>query len=720
MELGSLKSRVHTPSGIIPTQIAQTPQEKIRSQLDLMLNRWNYSSQELEALKQCFLKMWSTEAAQNNPDAFAQKQLSLLEDMDKYSDLCVACFDLTIINSSGSDENVFPLFLELQEKLIAIIGNNPKVRTLFEQSKEQPINRNSLTVLDSYPVLQDRLRTEFGWQGRIYNKNSPLPKELACQYKNQPYISITGVPFINLNDEVCFLPQKSGDPTKQKIVCRHYAAQYIKETLEDKTGKGKVNLAPYSTEQSIAQHIPLEIESTFNTLKKNAKRFELINNDKLGQYLCSSFLDMQRPEKQETIKALLIGCPTHAMVVRLRIKGTNGKLIYVLTFYDSTKTNMVVRSETKELSTLKNYSLKQLVNGSNSKEPGWYEDYYDGIEPVSLVMECNLASLTGNVTKKTKVLENFPQDILTSTHLFYLLSENFALNLAGLQKQLQAIGKNSPEKLFHLLAAKSPDGTSGLYMALQDGHEDAIKEYGKLLQLLHKPELSRLVDLLAAKTADGTPGLHMALQQGHADTVRAYASLLQGPVVAQIGPSKLTDLLFAKNSLGTPGLYMALQKGHTDTVNAYGELLQLFPQIALNKLTDLLFAKMADGTPGLYVAMQNGHVEAIRAYRNPLQLLHKRKSVSLVHLLAAKTAEGTSGLFIALQQGHADIIDAYRELLELLHEKEFRQLLDVLDATNEDGKQWGELNSRNSEIIEVHKKLRQLISMWRAKFATIK
>ena len=710
MELGNLSNRLPIQTLITPTQTTQTPQEKVEVKLDSMLNRWNYSPQELNAIKQCFLTMRITEEAKNNPDVLAQKQLRLLEDMDKYPDLRVACFDLTPVNSSGCDENVFPLFLELQDKLREMIANNPTVSALFER----PQHHNKNIDVDSYNALQSQRRTEFGWQGRTYNKNSPSPKELAPHYKSQPYISITRVPLTNLNDQVCFLPQKSDDPTTKKIVCRHFATQFIKDTLQDKSGSGKVNLTLYSTEKSIAQHIPIEIETTYNTLRKNAKRYELINNDKFGQHLCTYFLDMQRPEKQETIKALLICSPTHVMAARLLIKGTKGNLIYVVTFYDSTKTNVVVRSEAKELSTFKNYSLKQFINGSSSKEPAWYEAFYDGIEPISLLMECNLASLTENVIKKKKVLQNFAPSILTSTHLFFLLSENFAQDLAGLQSQLQKIGKNSPEKLLHLLFAKNPDGTSGLYMALQDGHADAINAYGKLLQLLHKPELGRLLDLVAAKTANGTPGLHMALQQGHADAVRAYANLLQ--VLVQAEPGRLVGLLAAKNAAGTPALYMALQKGHADTVQAYGELLQLFPQIAPNKLIDLLFAKMADGTPGLYVALQNGHTDTVKAFGKLLQLLDDKQRGRLVDLIATKAADGVTGLYAAMQQRHGDIIEAFGELVHMLHEKERTQLCDLLEATDINSGSWlnKELENEDIEIIKLYK---ELVSAWRFEFA---
>ena len=176
MELGNLSNRLPIQTLITPTQTTQTPQEKVEVKLDSMLNRWNYSPQELDAIKQCFLIMRLTEEAKNNPDVLAQKQLSLLKDMDKYPDLRVACFDLMPLNSSGCDEKVFPLFLELQDKVREIMTNDPTLNALVEPSQVQPQNKNNKLSPDSYRALQNSLRTECNWQGRTYTAPALLQR----------------------------------------------------------------------------------------------------------------------------------------------------------------------------------------------------------------------------------------------------------------------------------------------------------------------------------------------------------------------------------------------------------------------------------------------------------------------------------------------------------------------------------------------------------------
>ncbi|MCD6026395.1 MAG: ShET2/EspL2 family type secretion system effector toxin [Solimicrobium sp.] len=760
MELGSFNNHIQVQTGFVPTQTIKTLQEKVEVELNSMGMRWHYSTGEREVIKQCFLKMWLIDNAKESTDALARKQLSLLKDMDNYPELRKACFELMLVNSSGCIENLFPLFLELQEKSRRNITDPSTVSLFPQQLLGQPHHIN----LDSYRALQTRLKTEFGWHGRTYNKNAPLPAELALKYKGQPYISVTGISLLGLNDEVCFLPQKTDDPTTKKIVCRHFAIQLIKDVLEDRSGNGKINLALYSNRNSIAQHIPIEIEATCTTLIDNAKRYDLIDNEKLGQHLCACFGDMRSPEKQETLRVLLLESTFHSMVLRLRIKGTKENAIYVVTFYDPNKTTMAVRCETKELFTLKNYSLKQFINGPGSKEPGFYEEYYDEVAPISLLMECNESSLTESIIKKKKVLENFTPSKLTSTYIFFLLSGNFAHDLAGLRNSLQKIVKSSPKELFNLLGAKIADGTPGLYLALQNGHADvieaygelcqlfpknargnlvallaakkadgtpglfmalqngradAVKAYGKLFQLLPKTELSNLVDLLTAKNAEGTPGLFIALQNGHADTIKEYGKLLQ--VVLHNEHVKLINILAAKKANGIPGLYMALQYGHAHAVKAYGEILrQLFPKTEYVKLVDVLASKKANGIPGLFMALHNGHAEAVKAYGEMCQLFPDIGDTKLFVLLAAKDEGGVPGLLMALHNGHVDISKTYRELLQQLPEKKREQLFDLLESTDADTTPWlyEQLSSGNEEVIKDHKNLLQLVSKWRAEFGT--
>ncbi|MCD6027326.1 MAG: ShET2/EspL2 family type secretion system effector toxin [Solimicrobium sp.] len=651
MELGSINNRAYFHTWEESTQIIQNPREKVEVEvvLDSMGRRWNCTLQELVTLKERFLNLWGIKDPEQNSYDLAEEQLSLLKDMDEYPDLRAACFQVMITKSSECDEKVFDLFLGLQDYI-------------FESMS-----------LGLDPV------SGTAWHGRIFQKNGFSLKKLIPQYKSQPYISLSNNSLRDLNNKVCFLPQKPGDSVTEKILCRHLATQFVKDAWEEKSGKGKVNMAHYSSEETLAQHISRETEDTHKILRNTANRYILINNDELGEHLVARFEDMRRPEKNETLRLLTLESTNHCMGLRLRMKGTKEHPVFVITFYDPNKTDVTVRCEANQLSTFKTYSLKQFLNGIDSNKPAWYEHYYKGMEPISVLAECNLVSFTKNVAKDIKILENFTVSEVTPTHICLLVWGNFAKDLIGLRNKFEEIGENSYEELLNLLTAKRK-GEPGLFKAMAFNYPDIVNAYREILQSFKEIASDKLIDLLIAKTSAGTPGLYIALQDGHADAIEAYGELLK--LFPQSEYSKLTDLLDAKNATGMSGLGMALGTGHAHAIKAYGKLLKLFPEIDPSKLVELLTAKLAKA-PGLFKAMQNGHADAIEAYGELLKLFPEIKFSQLADLLAAKTDE-VPGLYIALEVGDAGVVKAYGNLLKLFPKIGTNKLVDLLTAKKDE------------------------------------
>lgn len=74
--------------------------------------------------------------------------------------------------------------------------------------------------------------------------------------------------------------------------------------------------------------------------------------------------------------------------------------------------------------------------------------------------------------------------------------------------------------------AKNVNGVPGLLLALQNGNDTVITEYGKLIKKSGIKQ-EKLIHILSARTLDGEiPGLYQALQNGHAQTVRSYGELI--------------------------------------------------------------------------------------------------------------------------------------------------------------------------------------------------
>ncbi|APD50709.1 hypothetical protein [Francisella hispaniensis] len=220
---------------------------------------------------------------------------------------------------------------------------------------------------------------------------------------------------------------------------------------------------------------------------------------------------------------------------------------------------------------------------------------------------------------------------------------------AAIKVYIESISNLRVIDMQELLAAKMPDGISGLYMALYNGHVEAIKVY---IEGISNFDGIDKQELLAAKRSNGTPGLCMALQNGHSAAIKAY---IEG--ISNLSGINKQDLLAAKMPNGTTGLFMVLQDGHAEAIKAYIEGISNFAGI--NK-QELLAAKNQSGTPGLCMALQQGHAEAIKAY---IEAIFNLPGINRRELLAAKTRFGTSGLHIALQQGHSEAVKAYKETI---------------------------------------------------------
>ena len=197
------------------------------------------------------------------------------------------------------------------------------------------------------------------------------------------------------------------------------------------------------------------------------------------------------------------------------------------------------------------------------------------------------------------------------------------------------------------------DENYGVFMAMAQGHADAIKTFGELV--LHMPSEEQIQMLLNVKDSQGNHGLFMAMQEGHADVIKAFGELLlRMPLEAE-----MQMLLNAEGPHGNHGLYTAMQNGHADVIKAFGELLLRMPSWAQRQM--LLNAKDGQGNHGLHTAMRNGHADAIKAFGELLLGMLPKAQIQM--LLTTKDGQGNNGLSLAMQNGHADVIKAFGELL---------------------------------------------------------
>ncbi|MCD6026135.1 MAG: ShET2/EspL2 family type secretion system effector toxin [Solimicrobium sp.] len=540
-----------------------------------------------------------------------------------------------------------------------------------------------------------------GWKGPIYTKEPVLLD------RRNPYRLIPNLPPRNLNNQAFFTSS-----SEYKIACRHFVAKYIEDIWTKANGDGEVNWENYSTEESIATHIPITVNKKYENSRLKANSYHLINNDTLGKHLRRCFEDMQKPTIKEAVKTLLIESVSHAMAIRLCIK-TQDKPLYMVNFYDPNITNNVAYCQTDDLSTLDSQTLRQYVTGSpmEAGDEDHYSSYYCKEDlSISLLMEYDSTCVTQGEKKLTTF---FNSNSLASIHLFFLLRTDLHLTLTDpdLYQKLEGIGQTSPSQLVTLLFAKSSDGTSGLLLAIQNGYASTVNAYGRLLSKVwplcqQGQDNDKLIELIAAKRSDGVPALILAMQRGKAATIKEYKVLLQ--LLPESARGSLIDLFGAKSEKGMPGLYAALQEGYAEVISAYEELLPLLPVSDMEKLPDLLAAK-SSGIPGLLIALQNGHGEAVKAYGKLLQLIPVNKRDSVINLLNIKT-DGYPGLFLALVNNCSDAVRAYGEILFRFFKDEPETLVNLLAAKDKDGVP-GILVALGKDLTEVVKAYEELIQL---------
>ena len=521
--------------------------------------------------------------------------------------------------------------------------------SVFENPSEQSIKKANNSLIN---------------QKRFNNITDPIVKQVLKEY---PYFAREGLE----GSEAKFNCKSSFEGQEDvKITCRHLATHRIETQARNEKGKFRVDgdKPMFSDLDEVPRLVKTDMQQKYERLSAHAEKNYLIHNADFGKTLIEQFKEMGKQTKQEEFtRYVFLNSESHAMSLKLHIKTKpeNGMehRQYVVEFYDPNFTNNHIRFAHTQLNTLHNLGLKDLF--STVKKLKTYEQYYPKSREVSMLHVAGTPTQTKeifnlqvqpNETKSRTLANKIDTNSISPIQIWHLMRVGFSGTLKELATDIKAVFAG--QALSNLLEAKNGNGYPGLYIALQKGHAEAIKAYGKLLEGL--PDESR-IRLLEAKSSKGIPALCVALSQGQADAIQAYGKLLEGlPNESRI------RLLEAKDNNGYPGLFIASQVGHADAIKAYGKLLEDLPHESRIRLLE---AKSPKGNPALCIASYHGQAEAIEAYGTLLQDFSPEQ---IFTLLAAKDKQGCPGLYMALQNGHADAIQAYGNLLELLPEKEDR------------------------------------------------
>lgn len=154
-------------------------------------------------------------------------------------------------------------------------------------------------------------------------------------------------------------------------------------------------------------------------------------------------------------------------------------------------------------------------------------------------------------------------------------------NMHELTAAASKLVKLQQQEPFNWTRSQIEELSKGLYKALQEGHADTLKAFGKLLSSFKdKLAPADLRDLLLAKRSDGITGLYSAIKNGHADVIRAYAELviaIQSDPATQL-PKKLAQTLLneIRNAHGLRILFWFNDSSYKRVVKADPSLYDVF------------------------------------------------------------------------------------------------------------------------------------------------
>lgn len=323
------------------------------------------------------------------------------------------------------------------------------------------------------------------------------------------------------------------------IRCGHFAAyvasQKMKRYHDDLSNAGKIFAVSYLRNNEADPYS-----------RKTSRYYSIAKLDAFGAELerCAQKV----PVGHEV--TLLFDSPIHTMAITITHKPlAENKSYYVIKFYDPNATDRHIRGICQDTSAVGALKLSDFL------ESQAIDHYFEESKMFALYSyeKCQSAE---NKMPDVHICES---EETLSESLFYVLNYGLHEAVAMIAKRLSGN--------FDLLQANDVDGYPGFFMALQEGHTQAIEAYVNVVLTTDALSDDQKFKLLQAKNLEGDSGLFMAFQEGHTQAIKAYIDAVL--VTKTLREDQKFELLQAKNSEGDSGLFIALEKGHTEVVEAY-------------------------------------------------------------------------------------------------------------------------------------------------------
>lgn len=337
--------------------------------------------------------------------------------------------------------------------------------------------------------------------------------------------------------------------TSQYILCRHLATHQQEQQARDPSGKIKFDYSQFKSPQHITENVQPEIEKTYRTLIAQAAETHLIDNAKFGQFLVKQLAVMEKENK--LTRMMLIESTNHTINLTLKIKEEDGKKFYVVNFCDPNQTTENTRSMVRYLQPLKRRTIRTYI--AHERLACRYYPEAKGVSMIFVRPEQNTQSGTSTppISRANRTLASpiDPKDI-DATVVWHLMRSGFDGNLKQLHEHFKTL---SDSERIALLSGKYCEGSPALFMAMQEGHAEAVREYGKLLASIKNISEDDLIELITAKREDGLPALIIGIEEEHTETIREYKELWK-----LVSPDQQAKLLLTQISKGPYKGYDAL------------------------------------------------------------------------------------------------------------------------------------------------------------------
>jgi ankyrin repeat protein len=322
-----------------------------------------------------------------------------------------------------------------------------------------------------------------------------VDSQVRYRLKEDDIAAITDPGVKKVMKEIPYYSPKRGEPKRFNGVagpsCRHFVLDQLREKALKTNPDAKSNLENYQDQKKVKDNVSTD-NKEFIHLKAHATESHLIDNRKFGQFLVQQFEAMEG--KGASTKLMLMQSTNHAMELSLRIKEKeDGTKVYVVKFFDPNLTTTHARSASTDLQAFAFQNLRDYLD-----EAERVELYYPESEGISMLHVYPgpdelqaMASLPPGAVAGRKATTCIPDEKINATAIWHLMSDGFAEDLRRLKDEIAG----RPEaKRITLLDAKNAHGTSALFMALQNGHADAVEAYGELLSLIPKEQHAEVLD----------------------------------------------------------------------------------------------------------------------------------------------------------------------------------------------------------------------------------